>query len=64
MFRGMKSSPDLISDIGDLPRVLQQVCGCFRGKIDDVLAWSLRYEAVRVPLDIRRYGVKRAQVDM
>ena len=56
----MKSILDLISDIGDLPRVLQQAYRCFRGKIDDVLAWNLRSEAVRVPLHIHRYGVKMA----
>ena len=59
-FRGVKSKFDLIFDISELPRVLQKACRCFCGGIDDVLAWNLRYDELRVPLDTRRYGVKRA----
>ena len=58
LFGGVKSILDLITDIGDLPRVLQHAYRCFRGKIDEVLSWNVCYEAVRVPLDICRYGVK------
>ena len=58
--RDAKGNRDLIFDIGDLPRVLQQACRCVRGKMDDALALNLCYEAFRAPLDIRTYGVKMA----
>ena len=60
LFRGVKSIPRLICDIRDPPRVRQQACRGFSGKIGDILAWNLRCDAFRVPLDICKYGVKMA----
>ena len=52
--------PELLAAIGQLPTVLRHAVRSFHGKVDEVRSWYLRFDPVRVPLDIRRYNVTMA----
>ena len=51
---------ELLSAIGKLPTVLRQAVRSFRGKVEEVRSWHLRFDSVRVPLDIQQYNVTMA----
>ena len=59
-FRKVKTVPELLSTIGQLPTVLRQAVRSFRGKVDKVRSRHFRFDSIPVPLDIRRYNVTMA----
>ena len=59
-FGGVKTVPELLSAIGQFPAMLSLAVRSFRGKVDEVRSWHLRFDSVRVPLDVRRYNVTLA----
>ena len=59
-FRGVKTVPELLSAMEQLLTMLRHSVRSFRGKVDKVPSWHLRFDSLCVPPDILRYNVTMA----
>ena len=57
---GVKTLPEILSAIAQLPTMLRRAVCSFLGKVDEIWSWHLRFNSMCVPLDIRRYDVTMA----
>ena len=59
-YGGGGDRPELLSAIGQLLTMPRLAVRSFRGKVEEARSWHLRFDSVRVPLDIQRYNVTMA----